>query len=267
MSLQIFLYFAVSLLASIAGAICGIGGGVIIKPTLDFFGWDSVSAISFLSGCTVFSMTAYSVLRTFVRRDRSSGLNLSQSTPLAAGSVLGGIAGKELFSAIARRFANPDRVGAVQAICLFAVTAVVLVYTCNKHRVRTRHTSGVLRGMLVGAGLGLCSSFLGIGGGPINLMVLGYFYSMDTKTAASNSLYVILFSQAASIVTTLVTNTVPSFSWVVWVLMVAGGISGGVIGRRLSRRLENAQVDRLFTGMMILIMLICVYNAWRFTCA
>ncbi|MEI3183290.1 MAG: sulfite exporter TauE/SafE family protein [Lachnospiraceae bacterium] len=38
------------------------------------------------------------------------------------------------------------------------------------------------------------SSFLGIGGGPINLVVLLYFFSMDTKAAAQNSLYIILFS-------------------------------------------------------------------------
>lgn len=31
------LFFVISFLASIAGAICGIGGGVIIKPLLDSF--------------------------------------------------------------------------------------------------------------------------------------------------------------------------------------------------------------------------------------
>ena len=45
--------FLVSFLASTAGAICGIGGGVIIKPVLDLFQMASVSTISFLSGCTV----------------------------------------------------------------------------------------------------------------------------------------------------------------------------------------------------------------------
>lgn len=50
--------------ASIVGAICGIGGGVIIKPVLDSFGVLDVTAISFLSGCTVLSMTTYSVLKT-----------------------------------------------------------------------------------------------------------------------------------------------------------------------------------------------------------
>ena len=36
----------VSFLASVIGSICGVGGGVIIKPVLDAFGIMSVSAIS-----------------------------------------------------------------------------------------------------------------------------------------------------------------------------------------------------------------------------
>ncbi len=39
--------FAVSLLASIVGSICGIGGGVIIKPVLDAMNVMSVSCIQF----------------------------------------------------------------------------------------------------------------------------------------------------------------------------------------------------------------------------
>ena len=37
-ALQSLLFFIVSFIASIAGAICGMGGGVIIKPVLDVFG-------------------------------------------------------------------------------------------------------------------------------------------------------------------------------------------------------------------------------------
>ena len=54
-------FFLVCFLASAAGAICGMGGGVVIKPVLDAFGILDVDSISFLSGCTVLSMTAYSV--------------------------------------------------------------------------------------------------------------------------------------------------------------------------------------------------------------
>ena len=47
--------------------------------------------------------------------------------------------------------------------------------------------------VLIGVFLGIMSSFLGIGGGPINFVVLFFFFSMSTKIAAENSLYIIFF--------------------------------------------------------------------------
>ena len=68
----------------------------------------------------------------------------------------------------------------------------------------------------------------GIGGGPINLVVLYYFFSMDTKTVAANSLYVIFFSQLCNLLTTLLTNTVPPVHWPELVLMVLGESAAGL---------------------------------------
>ena len=118
-------------------------------------------------------------------------------------------------------------------------------------------------GLVIGSLLGIMSSFLGIGGGPINLVVLGFFFGMDTKTAAANSLYIILFSQAASLIATLVTASVPEFQVLALVLMVAGGIGGGIVGRLLNKKMDNKAVDKLFIGLMVLIVAICVYNALR----
>ena len=117
--------------------------------------------------------------------------------------------------------------------------------------------------VVIGLALGIMSSFLGIGGGPINLVVLGYCFGMDTKTAAANSLYIILFSQAASLLATLVTGSVPEFRIPALVLMVAGGIGGGIVGRSLNKKMDNRAVDKLFIGLMALIVAICVYNALR----
>lgn len=112
--------------------------------------------------------------------------------------------------------------------------------------------------------LGILSSFLGIGGGPINLVVLFYFFSMDTKTAAQNSLYIILFSQIASLVNTLATGSVPEFAIGLLVIMVGCGILGGAAGRMINRRMDAGMVNRLFIGLMIAIMMICVYNMIQF---
>ncbi len=253
------LNFIISFLSSVAGAICGIGGGVIIKPVLDMFGAGSVSAISFLSGCTVLSMTCYSVGKAMLAGD--SQVNLKTGTPLAIGAAVGGVAGKSMFNAVKAMFANPNAVGGVQATCLAIITFGTLIYTLKKQHIRTRNVSSMPVCLGIGLILGICSSFLGIGGGPINLVVLYYFFSMDTKTAAANSLYIILFSQITSLLSTLITKTVPEFELITLVLMVAGGILGGIIGRKINKKIVSATVDKLFIFLMVIIIGISIRNA------
>ncbi len=261
--LQSLLFFAVSLGASVVGAICGIGGGVIIKPTLDLFGWASVSTISFLSGCTVLSMSCYSVGKSMLSGDKA--VDVKTGTPLAIGAAIGGVVGKQMFTGIKAMFASPNTVGAVQAACLAVITLMTLIYSVNKGKIKTHRVKSAFVCVLIGLVLGISSSFLGIGGGPINLVVLYFFFSMDTKTAAANSLYIILFSQAASFLMTLVTKTVPEFTVVTLALMVGGGILGGVIGRKLNKRLTSETVDKLFIGLMCVIILISCYNIWQYS--
>lgn len=255
-------FLAVSFFASVAGAICGIGGGVLIKPLLDTLGVLSVASISFLSGCTVLSMSCYSVLKA--RAGKESLIDMKTGTPLAIGAAIGGVVGKIMFQSVAAMFTNQNRVGAVQAFCLMVITLGTLIYTLRKDKIKTHHVVNPVACILIGVVLGICSSFLGIGGGPINLVVLYFFFSMDTKTAAQNSLYIILFSQIASLVNTLVTQTVPEFSWGILVLMVFGGIFGGVAGRIINRRIDAKAVERLFVGLMCIIILLNVYNIYQF---
>ena len=263
MNLYLYVIFAmVSFLASVAGAICGIGGGVLIKPILDTFGVLSVASISFLSGCTVLSMSCYSVVKA--KLGGSSLVDMKTGTPLAVGAALGGVAGKMMFQYLSGLVPDKDQVGAVQAACLLVITLGTMVYTIKKDRIRPHHVTSVWSCIAIGLVLGIFSSFLGIGGGPINLVVLFFFFSMDTKTAAQNSLYIILFSQIASLLNTLVTRTVPEFALGLLVLMVAGGILGGAGGRIVNRRMDGATVNRLFIGLMVIIMVICVYNMVQF---
>ena len=256
------LFFIVSFLASTAGAICGIGGGVIIKPVLDMLHLETVATISFLSGCTVLSMTCYSVGRSILAGEHR--VTLRVGTPLAAGAAVGGLLGKQLFTLIRGLFENQNTVGSVQAVCLAVITLGTLIYTVNKNRIPTKEIQNPAVCAAIGLVLGVMSSFLGIGGGPINLVVLFYFFGMDTKTAAANSLYIILFSQLASVLATVVTREVPSFQWTALLLMVAGGIGGGIAGRMLNRRMDEKMVDKLFISLMAAIIGISIYNVWQY---
>lgn len=255
-------FFLVALGASAVGAICGIGGGVIIKPVLDLFHLETVSAISFLSGCTVLTMSCYSVGKSLLAGEKSVSLDVG--TPLAVGAAAGGLLGNQLFALARQLWDDPDRVGSIQAACLAAVTVGTLLYTLNKARIPTHRLQNKGACAAIGLALGCMSSFLGIGGGPINLVVLYFFFSMDTKTAAANSLYIILFSQLCSLLTTLLTNSVPDFRWTVLVLMAAGGLGGGILGRKLNRKMKGESVERLFIALMVVIICVSVFNAWRY---
>lgn len=260
--LQSGLYLLICLLASAAGAICGIGGGVIIKPVLDLFGWDSVSTISFLSGCTVLTMSVYSVGRSMLAGEKT--VRARTITPLAIGAAVGGIVGKQMFGAVKGLFEDPDKVGGVQAICLVIITVGTLIYTVLKSRITPREISNPIAYVVIGLVLGIMSSFLGIGGGPINIVVLHFFFAMDSKTAAANSLYIIAISQLTSLISTLVTRTVPEFAVVALIFMVLGGLLGSMTGRAVNKRIDNRAVDKLFVGMMAVIIAISFYNSIKY---
>ena len=112
----------------------------------------------------------------------------------------------------------------------------------------------------IGFGLGVLGSFLGIGGGPFNMAVLFLFFSMTTKIASQNSLYVILISQIAGLLWTVIRGNVPQVSALLLAGMVFFGILGSEIGRRIHTRISEKSNTRLFEAAMVLVLLICVYN-------
>ena len=255
--------FLIGLLASTIGAICGIGGGVIIKPAIDILGLTDVSSTSFLSSCTVLMMTAYTVLNSLHRKQEKK-LEMRSVAPLALGAACGGLAGKVAFEAIKASLPFADKIGSYQAAVLGIVALATLLYTLNKGKIKTRKLENPWTGIIFGMALGCMSSFLGIGGGPIDLVVLYYFFSMDTKTAAQNALFIIFVSQAFSISYTVLTSNVPHVS--VWevAVMSAGGILGGMAGRRINQHIDKRAVDKLFAIILLVIVLISIYNFFHF---
>lgn len=255
-------FFAICFVASIIGAICGIGGGIIIKPALDSFGVLDVAAISFLSSCTVLAMTTYSVFRN--RWHGTSNVNLLESMPLIIGSIGGGIAGKALFNALSASIGNLQLVGTIQAVCVIIVTFGTLIFTVYKSRIPSLQINSALASICIGCALGLMSSFLGIGGGPINLVVLFFFFSMPTKIAVENSLTIIFFSQLANLFISFITNSIPTFPLPLLTCMVVGGILGGMVGRSINKKISEQTVDKLFIGLMTFIILLNGYNIYQF---
>ena len=250
----------VGFIASVAGAICGLGGGVIIKPVLDSISFASASTVSFLSGLTVLCMSSYNIIKTIISKE---DLDLKTNFPLGLGAAIGGVLGKHLFNIIKDNSSNPLLVGRIQAMSLGIFTLLTLMYTINSSKIQKKKIESKGLCILLGLILGLMSAFMGIGGGPFNLLVLSYFFSMSTKQAAKGSLFIILLSQIFALLTTFITNTIPEFkiSWLI--IMSISGILGGMLGKYYNKKLNDNTIDKLYIVFLIVIILISIYNSFK----
>ena len=252
----------VTFFACFIGTIGGMGGGIIIKPVLDATGLMSVATITFLSGCTVIAMTCWNVGKNIVKKE--SVLEFHTTVVLAIGASLGGILGKQLFSMVAGLFADQDMAGGVQAALRFTATLATLIYTLKKDKIQSRYVTSQAFRLVIGLLLGVLGSFLGIGGGPFNVAVLSYFFSMPTKKATQNSLFIVLLSQLTSTLKTVLGSGIPQFDPLLLAGMMVLGILGSEVGRRVNKKIDNRQATVCLEGVMVLIMAINIFNVVKF---
>lgn len=255
---MIIIYFLIGLIASVIGAVAGIGGGVIIKPVLDFLAYDDVGSISILSAATVLAMAVVSLVTLFFSKETE--IDLRTASLLATSSMIGGFIGKQIFTLFMDMMENKAIVSFTQSLILTVLMAVILVYSLKKHHLRSFHLQHATFILLIGFSLGIIASFLGIGGGPFNIAILTFLFSMSAKSASANSIFIIFFSQIASLLTTSWTTGFSSFDLdMIWYI-VAGGVLGGIIGSALLTKVPNRFIEKVFTITVSLIILINVYN-------
>ncbi len=243
------------------GGLTGVGGGVIIKPVLDTFGTMSVATISFLSGCTVLAMSVATLIRN---RHSEIKVEKEQGTCLALGAAVGGVFGKQIFDYVQTITGNPNMLGMLQSFGLALVTFAVLILTLQKHKITPCKVTNRWMAGSIGIGLGTLSAFLGIGGGPINLAALYLFFAMDTRTAAINSVYIILFSQISSIGHTIILGNLPVFDSAVAGMMLVGGILGGILAASMSKKVSTKGLDKIYIGLIVVIVFISGVNGIRY---
>ena len=196
---------------------------MIIKPVLDMIGDYDIVTISILSSITVFSMALVSTIKQLV-----SGFSVTK--PMIAvtiGAVIGGVAGGIIFS-IAKSGIDTNLVTVIQSIIL----AILMVFCLLYQKLPTMHVKSSVGQAMSGLVLGMFSTFLGVGGGPINVAVLVIILGIRIRDAAKISVFVILFAQAFGLITkafngqyqiaqdyTMLLVTIPAavIGWAAWI--------------------------------------------------
>ncbi len=255
--MHFLIYFILSLFATTVGSLTGMGGGVIIKPLMDVLHDFDVQTIGVASSITVFSMAIVSVLKQIRAKTE---IPFKTAIPLGAGSVAGGFFGEKLLNFIVDLLDANSIVTVVQNCVLAVLILCVFIYMKNKDKIKGRSLNGTVVSLAVGVFLGICSSFLGIGGGPINVALIIFLFSVGTKTATVCSLVTILFAQISKLTTVALTTGFSGFDLSIAPFMIAGAILGGFLGASLNKKCSEKTVEKAFNGVQLLVLGITVFN-------
>ena len=254
------LYLAVALFATFIGSMTGMGGGLIMKPVMDALGHFPTPDINVLSSVSVFAMSALSCAkRLWGKKKQELSFSLWHLITLCLFSVCGGYIGQLLFSLAEDLF---PRLKSLQNLLMLILVAFIFFYMLFKDKLPRLHLKGFVPFALAGLFMGMLSSFLGIGGGPVNVALLTFCFSMAIKEAVFVSLLSVLFTQGSKLLTVALSTGFGGFDLSMLPFTVVGALVGASLGSSLAKGLSQRATSLLFCSVQVLIFLICLYNVF-----
>lgn len=183
-------YFAVGIFSGIASGLFGIGGGMIIVPSMLAFGISSHHAI----GISVLQMIFAAIFGSYLNYKKKN-LNLKDGFFIGLGGLLGAS-----FSGILLKFLSD-----------IALTSIFLLVSCvfflkyafsikeSPHKSQKNTLSKNIILFFAGAFTGIFAISLGIGGGLLIAPILAYSLGYDSKKIVPISLFFVIFASVSGI--------------------------------------------------------------------
>ena len=251
--------FATSLVAGAAGAILGLGGGILLIPILTMvYGVDLHYAMgaSIVSVIATSSGAAAAYLRTSLTNIRIGlfltaatvsgalvGAGLAGVVPVRALQLLLGLAlGYSAFSTLRQlRVELPETQDADPLALRFGLEGTY--YDAALDREVKYRATRVKLGFGAMFGAGLLSGLLGIGSGAFKVLAMDHFMRLPMKVSTATSNFMIGVTSAATAGVYFARGDIHPLL----VTPVAIGVlAGAVVGTRLMARLRNTTVRKAF---------------------
>lgn len=242
-----FIVLIIVFLATFLGNIAGIGGGIIMKPAFDAFNVFSASMVGFYSSFIVLSTTSVSCYMSY--KDKSLKID-NKIINIMIGSFLGGYIGNRLLEITFNNYGD-NITNIIQSSLLILILCFVIYGYYHEIKYQSPITNNTIFISIIGLTLGLVSTYLGIGGGPLNILVFISIFHMDIKEATVCSILTIFVAQVINVITYLLTIDINNVQWLTLILMIVIGIIGGIYGKKVMRKLEDKQIKKVFILLML----------------
>jgi|AKZA01.1.fsa_nt_gi Sulfite exporter TauE/SafE. len=251
------LYSIIIFIASVLGAAAGLGGGVMIKPMLDLIGYHDLANIVFISTSAGFIMACYTIMKQMHEKVK---INWRLVICIAIGSLLGGYIGDKIFTIFLSIFTETI-VQTMQTILLITLLLFVLLTTNKTSVYRIQQTNTYI--VIIGFILGSVSSFIGIGGGPINMAVLTLLFGIPLKLATVYSIALILFSQGSKLFTIAFATGFSGYDLAILLYCLPIAVLGGIVGSYMNKKLDTISIAMTFQITIIGIITINLLTLFR----
>ncbi|UOQ46033.1 sulfite exporter TauE/SafE family protein [Halobacillus salinarum] len=258
------LLFVIGFITALVGSIAGLGGGVILVPSLLFLG-DHFSAFDWVTpqsivgiSLVVMIFTGLSSTISYIRHQR---VDKKIGWLLLMGSVPGGILGSWL-----NQFFKTDLFSLLFGAVMILVSLLFFLPRNNNREnenskkgiKRVKEINGVTHNyhMPLGTGItlafivGLLSGLLGIGGGSLMVPAMILLFGFPAHIATATSMFMIFFASISSSATHIVLGHV---EWVHTIFFIPGAYFGGTAGAWLNRKLNGQAVEWFLRILLILI--------------
>jgi len=246
---------------STLGTLLGLGGGFILLPALLLlFPEASSSTISGISLTVVLIIATSATISNF----RARRIDVKTAVLLAVGSVPAGVAGAVAANTVSRsgfEVLFGVMVLLASVYVLWRSTRTVPFHTDAHDANREIHERkgpvhkfyvNWLLAAVIGPLGGFLSAFFGIGGGIIHVPAMTFILKMPPRVASATSLYVIIPTAAAGLLTRILTGEYVE-GWRRAGILGLGALIGAQVGIYLSTRLNQRVIMAILAVAMALV--------------
>ncbi|WP_375589607.1 sulfite exporter TauE/SafE family protein [Hoeflea alexandrii] len=272
LSVNIFVILGMGAAVGFLSGMFGVGGGFLITPLLIFY--NIPPAVAVATGANQVVASSVSGALAHFRRGT---LDIKLGLVLLVGGLAGATVGIQIFSML-RRLGQLDLIiSLLYVVFLGSVGGLMLWESVNSlrraannkpvslrkpgqhnwvHRLpfkmrfkRSKLYLSVIPVILLGFGIGILTSVMGVGGGFIMVPAMIYLLRIPTSVVIGTSLFQIIFVTAFTTVVQATTNYSVDIV-LAWLLMVAGVI-GAQYGVRVGQKMRGEQ---LRAGLALLVL-------------
>ncbi|WP_156285913.1 sulfite exporter TauE/SafE family protein [Oceanivirga salmonicida] len=255
--MEYLIYFIIIGFSTTVGSLSGMGGGVIIKPALDALSYSDLSNINFYSSFAVFSMATISLIKKYKNGEK---ISIRKLIYILLGSILGGKIGYEIFQNLLVKF-DDDIVKLIQIAIVILILSVSVYYTSFcKYSLNIKNEISYF---IISFILGVVSTFLGIGGGPINVSLFMFVFGIEIKIATFYSILTIFFSQLSKNFVDFFIIGVSAYNIKPLFFIFPAALLGGNLGTTLNLKSSNKFVQKIYTITTIGVILLNIINGLK----